>query len=86
MGWAGMKITVDIGEGLLKEAHEIAERENTSLQSLIVAGLRLLTKEHRRDPPFRLRDLSYPGEGRQSEFAGASWQQIRAAAYGESNI
>ena len=34
-------------------------------------------------PAFKLADGSFNGQGLQPEFAGAGWDRIRAAIYGE---
>jgi hypothetical protein len=76
-----MKTTVEISEALLNEARELATKERTTLRVLIEEGLRRVTTERRRRKPFKLRDVSFQGKGLQPPLAGASWQQIRDAAY-----
>lgn len=77
-----MKTTVEIADPLLDEARRIATRDGDSLRSLVEQGLRKVVAERRaRVKPFKLRDASVRGEGLQPEFAGASWEQMRAAIY-----
>lgn len=77
-----MKTTVDLPDGLLREAQQAAHEDNTSLKALIVAGLHTVLESRKRPEPFVLRDGSVPGNGLHPEFQGASWQQLRDAAYG----
>ena len=76
-----MKTTVEIADGLAREAKELAAREGTTLRELIEAGLRAVLRERRRKADFRLRDASVGGKGLQPEFRGADWERIREAAY-----
>jgi hypothetical protein len=76
-----MKTTVDIADSLAREAKDLAARENTTLRELIEAGLRTVLRERRRRDTFRLRDVSFGGNGLQPEFRGADWERIREAAY-----
>ncbi len=76
-----MKTTVEIPNSLLDEAKRLATREKTSLKSLIEEGLRRVIAE--RDPgrKFKLRKVSFKGQGLQPEMADASWQRIRDTIY-----
>ncbi|MBZ5562167.1 MAG: type II toxin-antitoxin system VapB family antitoxin [Acidobacteriia bacterium] len=76
-----MKTTIDIPNSLLKQAKSIASREHTTVKALVEEGLRRVTAERKRAKPFKLRKVSFRGEGLQPGMAGASWQQIRDAAY-----
>lgn len=77
-----MKTTIEIADPLLDAARRIAARDGDSLRSLVEQGLRKVVAERRvRAKPFRLRDASVHGEGLQPEFAGASWEQMRAVIY-----
>lgn len=76
-----MKTTVDIADALAQEAKGLAAREGTTLRELIEAGLRLVLRERRKRGTFRLRDVSFGGNGLQGEFRGADWERIREAAY-----
>lgn len=51
------------------------------MKALVEEGLRRVTAERKRAKPFKLRKVSFRGEGLQPGMAGASWQQIRDAAY-----
>jgi mRNA-degrading endonuclease RelE of RelBE toxin-antitoxin system len=76
-----MKTTVDIRDPLLKQAKRLPARERTTLRALVEEGLRRITTERQRSTPFKLRKVSFRGKGLQPRMAGASWQQIRDAAY-----
>ena len=76
-----MKITVNISGPLLKEVRSLAAPEHTAVRALVEEGLRRITGERRRAKPFKLRKFSFQGKGLQPHMAGASWQEIRDAAY-----
>lgn len=85
-GWTGMvgkmKTTIDIADGLLAEAKQLAGERHTTLRALVEDGLRaVLDRERQRRAPFRLRDGSVGGGWMREEFATASWDQIRDVAY-----
>jgi len=48
---------------------------------LVEEGPRRIVTEHQQPRKFRLRKASFKGNGLQPQMAGASWQQIRDAAY-----
>ena len=76
-----MKTTVNLPDELLREAHELARREKTTLRELIETGLRAVIKERSGESTFTLADASVDGRGLQPEFRDASWEQIRDAVY-----
>jgi len=76
-----MKTTVEIPDALLDEARRIAERQDTTLRTLIIEGLRKSLAERKRATSFRLRKASFRGKGLQAEAAGAPWGRIRDMAY-----
>ena len=76
-----MKTTVEIPDSLLKQVKKVAAQEHTTVRALVEEGLRRITVEHERARPFKLRKVSFRGKGLQPQLAGASWQQIRDAAY-----
>lgn len=78
-----MKTTINIPESLFEEARQVAHRENTTLKALVEEGLRRVISDRQQGVAFQLRDASFGGQGLQPEFADASWEQIRAASYGE---
>ncbi|MDZ7627025.1 MAG: type II toxin-antitoxin system VapB family antitoxin [Parvularculaceae bacterium] len=77
-----MKTTIDIPDALLAEAQELARREKTTLRALTQEGLRKVIAEKKaKKTPFKLRDVSFGGDGLNDEFKNASWEQIRDAIY-----
>lgn len=51
------------------------------MRALVEEGLRRIVTEHQQPGKFRLRKASFKGNGLQPSMSGASWQQIRDAAY-----
>ena len=78
---SNMKTTVNLPDELLREAQELARREQTTLRELIETGLRAVVRQRSSDSPFELADASVEGRGLQPAFRGASWQQIRDTIY-----
>jgi hypothetical protein len=76
-----LKTTIDIADALAREAKELAARESTTLRELVEAGLRMVLRERRKRPGFRLRDASFAGKGLSSEFRDGGWDAIRDAIY-----
>jgi len=78
-----MKTTVEIADPLLAAAKRTAAARGTTVRALIEAGLRRILDEQDQDLAFRLRDVSFGGEGLSPEFEGAGWERIRDAIYEE---
>lgn len=76
-----MKITVNLPDELLRQAQELARREQATLQELIETGLRTMVEQRTNDTHFVLPDASVDGSGLQPEFRGANWDQARGAIY-----
>jgi len=76
-----MKTTVEIPDSLLKEVRNLAAQEHTTLRVLVEEGLRRVATERKRVTRFKLRKVAFRGKGLQPRMAGASWQQVRDAAY-----
>ena len=76
-----MKTTVEIADPLLREARNLAVRQGVTLRTLIERGLHRVISEAKGDASFKLRRASFKGKGLQPEFQGASWEQLRQAAY-----
>jgi predicted nucleic acid-binding protein len=76
-----MKTTVEIPDSLLQQARHLAAQENTTVKALVQEGHRRLLAERNAGKPFKLRKISFRGNGLQPQMAGAAWQQIRDAAY-----
>jgi hypothetical protein len=78
-----VKTTVELPEELLRAAQRTARREGTTVKSLLEEGLRLALARHLDAEVTGLRDASVGGNGLRPEFRGASWAEIRNAAYGD---
>ena len=78
-----MKTTVDLPDELLREAQQVARDEGVSMKSLLEEGLRAVLERHRGPSRFELPDASVAGNGLQPAFRHASWDELRAAAYGD---
>jgi hypothetical protein len=76
-----MKTTIEIPDNLLNEAKKLAALERTTLKALISEGLRLIVAERQKKETFKLRKVTFQGQGLQPHLAGASWEQIRDLAY-----
>jgi hypothetical protein len=76
-----MKTTVEITDGLLEEARQVAERERTSVRAMIEEGLRAVLAKRKRRSAFKLRKVTFKGRGLQAPLTEASWEHIRDMAY-----
>jgi hypothetical protein len=77
-----MKIRVDIPEPLLRDVRQLASLKGTTLRALVEQGLRRVLEDGYRGQTFRLRKVTFNGRGLRPEHRDASWQQLRALAYG----
>jgi hypothetical protein len=78
-----VKTTVELPEELLRAAQRTARREGTTVKALLEEGLRIALARHLDTEVTGLRDASVGGNGLRPEFRGASWAEIRNAAYGD---
>ncbi len=76
-----MKTTLDIADPLLRDAKKIAAREGTTLRALVEQGLRLVIAAKKRQVPFRLRQVTFAGNGLRPELQGADWNRIVEMIY-----
>jgi hypothetical protein len=77
-----MKTTIDVADALLREAREVAARDQTTLKDLVHEGLRrVLDERSPRRRAFKLRSIEAGGGGFMPEFADGDWQRIRDAIY-----
>lgn len=79
--YSNMKTTIDIANPLLSEAKRVAQREGTTLRALVEEGLRRVLDERQRRPPFRLRQVSFGGQGLVPGLSEGNWDEIRRRAY-----
>lgn len=84
MGMAGsVKTTVDIPDGLLREARQVARAEGTTLRSLVEEGLRSVLARRAQREGYRLPDATVGGHGLQPQAQDSSWEDIRSPVYGD---
>lgn len=76
-----VKTTLDISDPLLREARKIAARDRTTLRALVEQGLRKIIAERKGARPFRLRKVTFNGQGLVPELRDADWDRIRDLAY-----
>lgn len=78
-----MKTTVDIPDALLEEAKSVADRDRTTLRELIESGLRHSVKERSRlrAKRFKLRRVTFAGNGLQREVSDGAWDHLRDLSY-----
>jgi hypothetical protein len=76
-----MKTTIQIPDSLFKEARKLAAKEHTTMKSLVEDGLTRIISERKHPNQFRMRKVTFKGNGLQPHFAGASWDQIREQSY-----
>jgi hypothetical protein len=77
-----MKTTVEIPDALLEEVRRLAARERTTVRALIEEGLRKTLESRRRDgDAFRLRLVTFRGDGLQPHVQEGGWERLRDLAY-----
>jgi succinylarginine dihydrolase len=79
-----MKTTIDIADPLLDQARALAAREGVTLKALVELGLRqVIAEKKKRSSSFKLRRVTFKGDGLQPELEGASWERMREMIYGD---
>jgi hypothetical protein len=76
-----MKTTVEISDDLFARTREVAQREGTTLRTLIEEGLRAALARREKREPYRWPDLSVDGEGLSPEVGEGSWEALRDRIY-----
>lgn len=76
-----MKTTIDITDSLMIEAREVAHQEGTTFRALVEEGLRRVLDDRRSRSRFRLRAVSFRGEGLVPGLSEGDWDEIRGRAY-----
>ena len=78
---AHMKTTIDIADGLFREAKDTARDDGVTLRELVEEGLRAAIERRRRRGGFSLREASVDGNGLRPEVAEGGWSRIREMIY-----
>ena len=76
-----MKTTIEISDSLLGRAKRLAQRERTTVRALVEEGLRAVVEKRAREGEFRLRRVTFAGNGLTAEFADGGFARVRDAAY-----
>ena len=77
------KTTVELSDGLLRDAKKVALKERTTVKALIEQGLRIVVRERLRRGGFSLRRASFAGDGLRSGQSLRDWSAIRDEIYTE---
>jgi hypothetical protein len=77
------KTTVELSDGLLRDAKRVALTERTTVRALIEQGLRLVVRDRLRRGGFSLRKASFAGDGLRSGQSLQDWSAIRDEIYAE---
>jgi hypothetical protein len=78
-----MKTTVELSDGLLREAKRVALKNRTTVKALIEQGLRTVLAERKRGTGFTLRNAGFRGDGLVSGRSLRDWASIRDLIYSE---
>lgn len=76
-----MKTTIEISDPLLEAARQVASQEKTTVRALVEEGLRKVIEQRQQGPGFKLRRVTFKGQGLQPQVADASWEQLRELIY-----
>ena len=78
-----MKTTVEVSDGLLRDAKRVALKHRTTVKALIEQGLRVVIAEKQRRAGFKLRKASFKGNGLVAGRSLQDWESIRDLTYSE---
>jgi hypothetical protein len=76
-----MKTTIEISDTLLLKAKRLARKQGVTLRSLTEEGLTKVIEERSKRKGFKVRAVTFRGNGLSREFQGKSWSYIRDASY-----
>ena len=76
-----MKTTVEIAEDLFARTREVAQREGTTLRTLIEEGLQIVLAQREQKSTYRWPDLSVGGEGLSPGVEEGVWEPLRDQIY-----
>jgi Bacterial antitoxin of type II TA system, VapB len=77
-----VRTTVDLPDELVLEVQRIAREQNRTMRSVMEEALRGTIARYQQAQAFELPDASVGGNGLQPEFRDGTWDELRAAAYG----
>ncbi|MBN1945759.1 MAG: hypothetical protein JW797_08780 [Bradymonadales bacterium] len=76
-----MKTTIEIADSLLKRAKKLAARERTTIRALVEESLQRVLTERERRSGFKLKKVTFRGEGLNPELVGKPWAVTRDLIY-----
>jgi hypothetical protein len=76
-----MKTTVDLPDALLRRAKRLAAREGTTVRALVEESLRRVLAEREREVPFKLKPVTFKGDGLSPGVDSEGWEGIRDRIY-----
>jgi putative antitoxin of VapBC-like toxin-antitoxin system len=76
-----MKTTVEIADALLAEARKVAANDGTTVRALIEDGLRRTLAARRSKAPFKIRLVTFRGDGLHPQAGEGAWERIRELIY-----
>ena len=77
-----MRTTVDLPDELMAEVQRLAREQNRTMRSVMEEALRGTIAKYQHAHVFELADASVDGNGIQPGPHDASWDELRALAYG----
>lgn len=76
-----MKTTIDIADNIMIRSKELARREHVTLKELVERGLQIVIESKNAPSTRKVNPVTFKGKGLSPSYRGASWEQIRKAAY-----
>ena len=77
-----MKTTIEIADGLLRQARRLAARRHTTLRAVIEEALReAIARDGAAEVAGAIRTHTFRGEGLQPGLSWADWGSVRERAY-----
>lgn len=76
-----MKTTIDIADNIMERSKQVARAEKSTFRDLVEEGLLLVIERRTQSKKTEIKPVTVKGNGLTAEFRGASWSQIRQAAY-----
>jgi hypothetical protein len=76
-----MKTTIEIADALLEQARRAAAEEGVTLRAVVERGLREVLSRRPTSEPFKLRPVTFNGEGLRPELRGRPWSDILDISY-----
>jgi hypothetical protein len=71
-----VKTTVEISDSLLRELRKVAARDGVTLRTLVERGLHRLIAETKEGASFKMRRVTFKGNGLQHDVRAGSWDRV----------